>query len=376
MKRIFGWRNEGLGFRAIASRLTSAGIPCPSGADPERNPHRLGRAWAINAVRAIVMNPKYMGVQAYGRYRKVERLRCVGNPADGHVTREVPAPSEDVLTFADVIDPIVSEEGWTAAQPGRSSCLPGPRPDRTTRGDDPPRPGPTSRYALRGLLICGECGRRMQGNTVTRKAADARVGYRCVYRNEYPGDDNHPRSLFVAENRILPPLDDWLRAISARNLEDTVAEMIEHAADDNNQPPEVRRAHAIANEAQTKLDRYMDAVEKGMDPTLYVERSRTAQRELAAARALIDSHPENDDVPPTKEQLRGLLERLGDVVGLLRHAEADERRQFYQELGLCVSYHRLGDREKIRANLGVEFLRVGGGTCPPATRGTVFDLAA
>ena len=290
VKRIFGWRNEGLGFRAIASRLTGAGIPCPSGADPERNPHRLGRAWAVNAVRAIVMNPKYMGVQAYGRYRKVERLRSVGNPADGHVTREVPAPSEDVLAVADSIDPIVSEERWKAAQPARSSCRPGPRPDRTARSDDTHGMRPTSRYALRGLLICGECGRRMQGNTITRKAGDARVGYRCVYRNEYPGDNNHPRSLFVAENRVLPPLDDWLRAISARNLEDTVAEMIEHAADDN-QSPDVRRAHAIANEAQTKLDRYMDAVEKGMDPTLYVERSRTAQRELAAARAVIDGHP-------------------------------------------------------------------------------------
>jgi hypothetical protein len=98
-------------------------------------------------------------------------------------------------------------------------------------------------------------------------------------------------------------LDDRRRIISARNLEETIAEMIEHAADDSNQPPELRRAHAIANEAQTKLDRYMDAVEKPMDPTLYVERSRTAQRELAAARTLFDGHSESDEVPLTEHQL-------------------------------------------------------------------------
>jgi site-specific DNA recombinase len=67
VERIFAWRAQGLGFRAIASRLTSQGISCPSGADRERNPHRLGRAWSVGAVRAIVANPKYMGTAAYGR---------------------------------------------------------------------------------------------------------------------------------------------------------------------------------------------------------------------------------------------------------------------------------------------------------------------
>jgi site-specific DNA recombinase len=38
VETIFAWRTEGLGFRAIASRLTGAGIPCPSGADPKRTP--------------------------------------------------------------------------------------------------------------------------------------------------------------------------------------------------------------------------------------------------------------------------------------------------------------------------------------------------
>jgi hypothetical protein len=42
--------------------------------------------------------------------------------------------------------------------------------------------------------------------------------------------------------------------------------------------------------------------------------------------------------------------------------QPDERREFYQEIGLNLAYQRVGEREKVTAALGVEFLRVGGGT--------------
>jgi site-specific DNA recombinase len=192
VKRIFAWRAQGFGFRAIASRLTVEGVPCPSGADRDRNQHRLGRAWSVGAVRAIVANPKYMGTIAYGRYRKVERLRSPDNPAAGHVTREVPSEPAEVLMVPDVVEAIVSEEAWRAAQPGASPSRPGPRPDRPTRRHDLHSPASSSRYALRGLIVCAECGRRMQGNVIARKVIGSRVGYRCVYRDEYPGDNRAP----------------------------------------------------------------------------------------------------------------------------------------------------------------------------------------
>ena len=75
---------------------------------------------------------------------------------------------------------------------------------------------------------------------------------------------------------------------------------------------------------QTKLDRYMDAVEKGMDPTLYVERSKTAQRELVAAREVIDGPCSAVVTPLDEAQRRELLNRVGDIVDLLRHADPDE----------------------------------------------------
>jgi hypothetical protein len=110
-----------------------------------------------------------------------------------------------------------------------------------------------------------------------------------------------------------------------------------------------------------------------MDPDLYVNRSRTAQAELAAATALVQTHSSSADPPLGEDQLRGLVQRVGSIVGLLQDADVDERRQFYQELGLHLIYQRLDGREKVRASLGVEFSRVGGGTRNFAARPLMVD---
>ena len=367
VKQIFVWRAAGLGFRAIASRLTGDGVPCPSNVDRERNPHRLGRAWSINAVRAIVLNPKYKGTQAYGRYHKVERLRDVDNPAAGHVTREVPSLRNDILTIAGIVDSIVGEGAWQAAQPGTCPSRPG-RPERPAPRRGPHGPPRQSRYALRGLLLCANCGRKMQGNVISRGHVEPRVGYRCVYGNEYPGDTGHPRSMFVAEARIVPVLDDWLSALSSKTIDEAIAEMLVQASNESAEPPDIIRARRVANEAQAKVERFLDAIEKGMDPDLYVNRSRAVQTELGAARAVLEKHTSSAEPPLGEDKLRRLVQRIGSIVGLLQDADADERTQFYQELGLNIIYQRLDGRERVQASLGVEFSRVlRGDTLPRST---------
>lgn len=152
IEQIFQWRAEGLGWKAIAARLTEAGIPSPSAADPDRNSHRPGRAWASSAVRAIVLNPRYKGTGVYGRYRKVERLYDPADPAAGHITRMTPAHRDDWVEAEGTVPAIVTHELWAAAQPTPTRPAGnGPRPDR---------PGP-NRYSLRGLVACGQCGRLM-----------------------------------------------------------------------------------------------------------------------------------------------------------------------------------------------------------------------
>jgi DNA invertase Pin-like site-specific DNA recombinase len=182
VQQIFAWRIEGIGFRTIATRLTEQGLPCPSAADRERNPHRHGRAWSVGAVRTIVMNPKYKGQGSYGRYRKVERLFDVNDPAAGNVTRMSPAPASEVIETDGIVAPIVTEKVWRQAQTDRAPATPGPRPDR-------PQPSP---YALRGLIVCGpvrQADAGPHGKAQERRQADrlpVRLPERVPRRRDSP----------------------------------------------------------------------------------------------------------------------------------------------------------------------------------------------
>ena len=97
--------------------------------------------------------------------------------------------------------------------------------------------------------------------------------------------------------------------------------MLKESTSHDHEPAEVARARKTAEEAQAKLERYLNAIEKAMDPTLYVERSRTAQAELATARAVLEAHRGAAVTPITERELRDLLRRVGGAVGLLQDAD-------------------------------------------------------
>lgn len=73
-------------------------------------------------------------------------------------------------------------------------------------------------YLLSGLLHCGICGRRMQGQW-----NHGRAYYRCKYPTDYPGTGaDHPKSVYVKEEALLPGLDGWLGALfDDEHIDDT-----------------------------------------------------------------------------------------------------------------------------------------------------------
>src|SRR5450755_2371762 len=66
---IFAQRLTGHSVARIARALNDAGVPCPSAADPGRNPHRTGTAWTLGTVTTILGNPRYTGRQVWNRQR-------------------------------------------------------------------------------------------------------------------------------------------------------------------------------------------------------------------------------------------------------------------------------------------------------------------
>ncbi len=148
---MFAQRLAGHSVARIARALNEAGVPCPSAADPGRNPHRPGTAWTLGAVTSVLGNPRYTGRQVWNRQRTDTELADPADIALGHrPVQRWNLPDGWVISVRPAHPALVSEADFIAAQ-GRQ-C--GPRP-RTPRRSGPARgraPVPAGRAAdLRDL---------------------------------------------------------------------------------------------------------------------------------------------------------------------------------------------------------------------------------
>jgi hypothetical protein len=151
---------------------------------------RSRRSWATLAT------PIY---QVWNRQRKDEVLIDVDDVALGHETRRRWNPQANWIRSAQPSHPAnIDADTFAAARaiaaaPTRSKS----RMPRATR-----RP-----YLLRGVLHCGLCQRKMQGDCRHQTAY-----YRCRYAAEYAtaNDIDHPRNVYLREVDVVSGLDQWL----------------------------------------------------------------------------------------------------------------------------------------------------------------------
>src|SRR5690349_23165139 len=139
---MFAQRLAGHSVARITRALNDAGIPCPSAADPHRNPHRSGTAWTLSTVAAILANPRYTGRQVWNRQRTDRDLVDPANTGLGH--RQVQRwnlPAGWVISARPAHPALVSEADFIAAQdasaprgPAEKAALP---PSRHSRGSLP-----------------------------------------------------------------------------------------------------------------------------------------------------------------------------------------------------------------------------------------------
>jgi hypothetical protein len=170
--------------------LNEAGVPCPSAADPARNPHRTAAGWTLGTVTTILSNPRYTGRQVWNRQRTDTELADPGNVTLGHKSvQRWNLPGGWVISDRPAHPALVSEADFIAAQDISAARGPAPQGEPVLR-----------RYLLAGLLVCGVCGRRMESAWSNGKPA-----YRCR-----PGrtsatapDPSHPGNTYVREDKLL-----------------------------------------------------------------------------------------------------------------------------------------------------------------------------
>lgn len=331
VRRIFAMYLSGAGIFTIAEALTRDGIPSPSAADPARNRHRTGQGWAKSAVRVILANPRYTGRQVWNKQRKDEVLLDVDDVGLGYETRMRWNDQDKwVWSNASAHEPLVAVTDFEAAQRLRAEHGAG----RITRH----RERVSRTYQLRGLLLCGVCGRKMQA-----QFSHGQPYYRCRYPNEYALANHvrHPRNVYLPERDILPLLDTWLlRAFAPHRLTDTIDRL--HAA----QPRQAVTARpgddveALIAECDAKLARYRAVADAGGDPATVAAwiAEVNAQRAAAVSRRRVTPPAASLPVRFTKADIARLVSDFDRVRDAVRNADPIGKARLYRQLHLTMTY--------------------------------------
>lgn len=215
-------------------------------------------------------------------------------------------------------------------------------------------------YALRGLLFCAACGRRMQGAARVGKRT-TRILYRCELGKlrSVPVDlSDHPRTVYLREDEVTARLDEWIATLADP----------EDLARGQDVDPAAGAGYAALQrqlrEANAKVAALVTAVESGVaveDLTAALRR-RTAERdELRLGQA------ERPRVM-SAAQISELVEELGGLSAVRGAATGAERAEVYASLGLRLDHDPHRRRVKATADLSRVAGCVRGGTWPSATR--------
>ncbi len=187
---MFAQRLSGHSLARITRALNDAAVPCPSAADPQRNPHRTAMAWTLGTVAAILANPRYTGRQVWNRQRTDFDLVDPANTGLGHrPVQRWNLPAGWVISARPAHPAILSEADYIAVQDVSAP-----------RGPAGPA---TRRYLLAGLLRCGQCGRRLESARSNGKPA-----YRCRhgYTSAAGPRPGRPKNVHIREDQILARL--------------------------------------------------------------------------------------------------------------------------------------------------------------------------
>jgi site-specific DNA recombinase len=192
-------------------------------------------------------------------------------------------------------------------------------------------------YQLRGVMFCGLCQRRMQGSWNHGKPH-----YRCIYPTEYglASHTEHPRSVYVREELIVPRLDRWL---ATAFLPDHIAGTIEAMAEAQKEAPAEQADHEQADarriiaDCDQRLGRHRAALEAGTDPALIASWSAEVSLTRAAAKARL-REPGARPARLTPEEIKAIVEALGSILTVIRDADPLDKAQIYANIGLRLTY--------------------------------------
>jgi hypothetical protein len=195
-------------------------------------------------------------------------------------------------------------------------------------------------YALRGVLYCGLCQRRMQGHW-----ANAAPYYRCRFPSEYALANriDHPLNVTLRQDALLDPLDEWLASkFEHPHLAATIDELLTASVPHQAQPEQDDVKAKIA-ECDRKLAQYRATLDAGADPASvagWISETEAERAKYQAAKHA--TAPQRNAKPMSRDQLTTIVADLSGLLSVLRDADPADKAEIFTQLGLRglrLTYH-------------------------------------
>ena len=199
----------------------------------------------------------------------------------------------------------------------------------------------------------------MHGETRSRRRY-----YRCPVPRSYPqASQDHPRSVYVREDALLRALDEWIAELFApERVTETSRQLVEAVGADAERAARVAEARQHLGDAGRQLAQYRTTLDAGGDPVTISRWITEAAERERAARSELDAALRAGPPPLTVDDVETAVRELGGLVAILEQADATDRAELYEALGVGAKYDAATHTAVLEVEPAWGQLRVGGGT--------------
>ncbi|MDQ2812569.1 MAG: zinc ribbon domain-containing protein [Actinomycetota bacterium] len=214
-------------------------------------------------------------------------------------------------------------------------------------------------YALRGVLHCGLCGRKMSAQMNNNQ-----VYYRCRFPAEYAlaNHVDHPKTVYVREADVLGHVDGWLAELfGEEEIDTTVNQLAEQAGQLEDPAAQTRAAAALARVADhdAQIARYRASIDAKGDPAVIGPWIAETQAKKVAAQAEIRAATGRRQM--TRDEIEAVVTALGAIARVVQAADPADKADIYAKLRLTLTYQ---PEEKLVQAIIKQGLTCAKGLCP------------
>lgn len=292
VRQIYDWYvKEQLTISRIVDRLRALGASAPP----------RGQSWTFSTVQAILTQPAYTGQAYYNR--TVTSHEVVGRPRQNgrgylQTPKHLPRPREEWLTVT--VPAILTETVWQQAQERLAMNRKFAARNNQRRF-----------YLLRGLLVCGQCGRTLVGRTSGHWST-----YHCTNqgKNRAPDVPAHRCTVSGPDVELLV----WQAVTSLLDQPELLADAWHHEQQpDAAFPDEMERLQARQRTLQRQWTRLLDAFQDGLVDKAELDQRKTR---LEAERAALAQRLQHLTRQQRRDQVQAQM--LADFAAFCQQIQA------------------------------------------------------